>query len=56
MKEIKFIDLKDGLLKFVDGRRAFLKSRLQYFVNMILYPHVGYGKEKVKIIFDDWWL
>jgi hypothetical protein len=56
VKEIKFIDLRDGLLKFVDGRRAFLKSRLQYFVNMILYPHVGYGKEKVKIIFDDWWL
>jgi hypothetical protein len=56
VKEIKFIDLRDGLLKFFDGRRAFLKSRLQYFVNMILYPHVGYGKEKVKIIFDDWWL
>ena len=51
VKDIQFIDLRDGLLKFVDERRAFLKRRLQYFVNMILYPQVGYGREKVRIIF-----
>jgi len=53
---LKFLDTRDGLLKFVDGRRSYLKSRLQYFVNMILFPHVGYGKEKVRIIFEGCWL
>ena len=33
-----------------------MKSRLQYFVNMLHYPHVGYGKEKVRIIFEGCWL
>ena len=56
VKDIQFIDLRDGLLKFVDERRAFLKRRLQYFVNMILYPQVGYGRERVRIIFEGWWL
>jgi hypothetical protein len=53
---LKCLDLRGGLLKFIDGRRAYLKSRLQYFVNMILFPHVGYGKEKVRIIFEGCWL
>ena len=56
VKDIQFIDLRDGLLKFVDERRAFLKRRLQYFVNIILYPQVGYGRERVRIIFEGWWL
>jgi hypothetical protein len=56
VKDINFLDLRDGLLKFVDGRRAYLKRRLQYFVNMILLPHVSYGKEKVRIIFESCWL
>jgi len=56
VKVIQFLDLKDGLLQFVDGRRAYLKRRLQYFVNMLLFPHVGYGREKVKIIFEGSWL
>jgi hypothetical protein len=56
VKDINFLDLRDGLLKFVDGRRAYLKRRLQYFVNMILLPHLGYGKEKVRIIFESCWL
>ncbi len=56
MKDLQFLDLRDGLLQFVDGRRAYLKRRLQYFVNMLLFPHVGYGREKVKIIFEGSWL
>ena len=56
VKDIQFLDLRDGLLQFVDGRRAYLKRRLQYFVNMILFPRVGYGREKVRIIFEGSWL
>ena len=44
VKDIQFPDLKEGLLQFVDGRRAYLKRRLQYFVNMLLFPRVGYGR------------
>ena len=28
VKDIQFLDLRDGLLKFLDGRRAYLKRRL----------------------------
>jgi hypothetical protein len=56
VKGIKYHHLRDGLLTLVDGWRAFLKRRLQYFVNMVLFPVVGYGKEKVSIQFDGWWL
>lgn len=56
VKDMKDLDLKDGLLKFVDGRRAYLKRRLQYFINMLLLPVVHHGKTKVKIIFDGWYL
>ena len=33
-----------------------MKRRLQYFVNMLLFPMVGYGKEKVRVDFDGCWL
>ena len=56
VKGIKYHHLRDGLLTLVDGWRAFLKRRLQYFVNMVLFPVVGYGKEKVSIQFDGCWL
>jgi hypothetical protein len=36
VKAIKFLDLRDSLLTLVDGWRAFLNRRLQYFVNMLL--------------------
>ena len=44
VKAIKFLDLRDSLLTLVDGWRAFLNRRLQYFVNMVLLPWVDYGK------------
>ena len=56
VKDIQFLDLKEGLLQFVDGRRAYLKRRLQYFVNMLLFPRVGYGRNQVRIIFEGSWL
>jgi hypothetical protein len=49
-------DLRDGLLALVDGWRAFLTLRLQYFLNMVLFPVVGHGKEKVRIHFEGCWL
>jgi hypothetical protein len=36
IKAIKFLDLRDTLLTLIDGWRAFLNRRLQYFVNMLL--------------------
>ena len=56
VKGIKYLDLRDSLLALVDGWRAFLKRRLQYFVNMLLFPVVGYGKEKVRVTFEGCWL
>jgi hypothetical protein len=56
VKGIKYHHLRDGLLTLVDGWRASLKRRLQYFVNMVLFPVVGYGKEKVSIHFEGCWL
>ena len=44
--------MRDGLLSFVDKKRAYLKRKLQYFVNMLLFPVVDYGREKVRLIFD----
>ena len=52
VKGVKYHDLRDGLLGLVDAWRAFLKRRLQYFLNMVLFPVVGYGKEKVRIHFE----
>ena len=40
----------------MDGWRAFLTLRLQYFLNMVLFPVVGHGKEKVIIHFEGCWL
>jgi hypothetical protein len=48
--------LRDTLLALVDGWRAFLNRRLQYFVNMVLLPWVDYGNQKVRLVFDGWWL
>ena len=56
MKGIKYLDLKDELLRLVDHSQAYIKRRLQYFVEMVLFPMFGYGKHKVKIYFDGCWL
>jgi hypothetical protein len=56
VKDIKYLDLSDGLLSFIDGHRAYMNRRLQYFVNMLLLPHVTYRREKVRIIFEGFWL
>ena len=56
VKGVMYHDLRDGLLALVDGWRAFLTLRLQYFLNMVLFPVVGHGKEKVRIHFEGCWL
>ena len=56
VKDMKYHDLRDGLLALVDDWRAFLKRRLQYFLNMVLFPVVGYSKEKLRIHFEGCWL
>ena len=56
VKDITYLDLRDGLLSFIDGRRAYLNRRLQYFINMVLLPHVDYRRERVRIIFEGYWL
>ena len=56
LKRIILLDMKDSLVELVKYWRAFLKSQLQYFVNMILCSVVGYGKHNVRIIFDGYWL
>lgn len=48
MKGIKYLDLKDELLGLVDHWQAYIKRRLQYFVEMVLFPLFGYGKHKVR--------
>jgi hypothetical protein len=56
VKGIKYLDLKDELLGLVDHWQAYVKRRLQYFVEMVLFPLFGYGKHKVRIQFDVCWL
>ena len=56
MKGIKYLDLKDELLGLVDHWQAYIKRRLQYFVEMVLFPLFGYGKHKVRIEFNGCWL
>ncbi len=56
VKNITYLDLRDALLSFIDGRRAYINRRLQYFINMILLANVGYRRERVRIIFEDCWL
>jgi hypothetical protein len=56
VKGIKYLDLKDELLGLVNHWQAYIKRRLQYFVEMVLFPLFGYGKHKVRIQFDGCWL
>ena len=49
VKGIKYIDLQDELIGLVDHWQAYIKRRLQYFIEMVLFPIVGYGKHKVII-------
>ncbi len=56
VKTIHYLDFKDELLGLVDHWQAYIKRRLQYFVEMVLFPIVGYGKQKVRIQFDGFWL
>ena len=56
MKTIHYLDLKDELLGLVDHWQAYIKRRLQLFVEMMLFPIVGYGKQKVRIQLDGFWL
>lgn len=56
LKGLSFQALKDPLVILVNHWRGFLKSQLQYFLNMLIGPHVGYGTNKVKLVFDDSWL
>ncbi len=55
MKGIKYLDLKDELLGLVNHWQAYIKRRLQYFVEMVLFLLFGYGKHKVRIQFDSCW-
>ena len=56
LKRVTLLDMKDPLVELVNHWRAFLKSQLQYFIKMILCSVVDYGKHKVRINFDDYWL
>jgi len=56
VKGIKYIDLQDELIGLVDHWQAYIKRRLQYFIEMVLFPMVGYGKHKVMIEFYGCWL
>ena len=51
VKKLKYLDLNDGLLAFIDSRRAYLNRKLQYFVNMVLLHHVDYRRERIRVIF-----
>ena len=53
VKTVKNHDLRDGLLALVDDWRALLKRRLQYFLNMVLFPvsdgpRQGEGKDPIR--------
>jgi hypothetical protein len=56
VKVIKYLDLKDDLLGLVEHWQAYIKRRLQYFIEMVLFPLFGYGKHKLRIHFDGCWL
>jgi hypothetical protein len=55
VKGIKNLDLKDELLGLIDHWRAYIKRRLQYFLEMVIFPIIGYGKQKVLIDFAGHW-
>jgi hypothetical protein len=40
VKGIKYIDLQDELIGLVDHWQAYIKRRLQYFIEMVLFPMV----------------
>ena len=48
--------MKDCLVSVVDHWRGSLKRQLQHFLNMLLFPVVGYGRVRAIIDFDDSWL
>ena len=56
LKKVTLLDIKDALTKVVEDWRDYLSRKLQYFVNMLLFPMVGCRKEKVRIHFDGCWL
>jgi len=56
LKGVSFLDMKNPLVSLVNHWRGFLKSQLQYFLNMLIGPHVGYGINKVRLVFDDSWV
>jgi hypothetical protein len=56
LKQVKLLDIKDSLTKVVEDWRDYLSRKLQYFVNMLVFPMVGCRKEKVRIHFDGCWL
>ncbi len=56
LRGITFLDIKDVLTKLVLDWRNYLSSKLQDFVNMLLFKVVGYTKEQVRIHFDGCWL
>jgi len=53
VKDIEFLNLKDELLGLIDHWRAYIKRRFQYFLEMVIFPIVGYGKQKILIEFVD---
>jgi len=56
LRKVKFLDIKDALSKLLMDWRDYLSRKLQYFVNMLVFPLVGCHKEKVRIHFDSCWL
>jgi hypothetical protein len=56
LRGVPFLKMKNTLVSLVGHWRGFLKSQLQYFVNMLLVGHVGYGSTKVRLLFNDGWL
>lgn len=56
LKGVSLQGMKDPLVILVNHWRGFLKSQLQYFLNMLVGPHVGYGINKIRLVFDDSWL
>ena len=53
LKGVSLLDMKDPLVKLVNHWRGFLKSQLQYFLNMLIGPHVGYSINKVRLVLYD---
>ncbi len=56
LKEIKFLDIKDALSTLLSDWRNYIKRKLQYFINMLVFPMVGCHKEKIRIHFEGCWL